>query len=658
MTPSIQQAILSLTGAKHFECDALIQNLWSGYGEILRLKLFHHHDHSSAANKAYASQHITLQVIKYVSLPEQHTHPRGWSTELSHQRKVRSYQVESHWYEHWAKQCDDYCRVPACLGTFETANEFLMVLEDLDASGFAKRLDYTESISEQALLACVGWLANFHARFLNHNELTACLAEGLWPIGSYWHLATRPDELATMADGALKTNAAAIDACLNSAQFQTLVHGDAKLANFCFSEDEQSVAALDFQYVGAGCGIKDLVYFMSSCLNEYDCKDLEAPLLNYYFGELKAALQRLNRHELLANFSDIEQEWRGLYPFAWADFNRFLQGWSPNHWKLNHYTAQQTQLALNQLLITGIEPYLPQLFDDVISIAKDAGALIEGYREKLKRGELKVNYKGLGASLAGEVVTEADVRSQELIESGLFPLSEHLDITFVGEEGEDSSQRLNSAYTWLVDPIDGTLSFVENRAGYCVSIALITKSGEPLLGVVFDPFQQVLYASVLGGKCIIDNQFVNNKTRDTILEQVSSSVHNQLTLHCYLDASYKNDSRYDVLLTALEVYALEQGYENVRIIAEYGAALNACKVLASAINSEAALYVKLPKEKGGSLWDYAASAAMFKQLGLVVSDLYGEPLDLNRSDSTYLNHKGVVYASHTALANWVYGLKI
>ena len=30
-------------------------------------------------------------------------------------------------------------------------------------------------------------------------------------------------------------------------------------------------------------------------------------------------------------------------PFAWADFHRFLKGWSPSHWKINDYSERITR---------------------------------------------------------------------------------------------------------------------------------------------------------------------------------------------------------------------------------------------------------------------------------------------------------------------------
>ncbi|MGD8641778.1 MAG: inositol monophosphatase family protein, partial [Gammaproteobacteria bacterium] len=65
-----------------------------------------------------------------------------------------------------------------------------------------------------------------------------------------------------------------------------------------------------------------------------------------------------------------------------------------------------------------------------------------------------------------------------------------------------------------------------------------------------------------------------------------------------------------------------------------------------------AVYFKMPKPEkgGGSLWDFAASAALFLELGYVATDFHGQPLDLNRRDSTYMNHRGVLFATDLSLA--------
>ena len=339
MKPSIRSAVLAFTNATDFQQDTVIQTLWSGYGEILRLRCFG------------ADVPSETVIAKYVSLPNSASHPRGWNTDLSHQRKIRSYQVESHWYKHYAHRCDEACRVPRCFGAVEEHSEFVMVLEDLDAAGFSDRV---ENVTEQDVLLCVRWLANFHATFLEElpsvvESRAAGVAErkvngefksGLWEVGTYWHLATRPDEYAALAEGELKHYAQAINQQLNNCRWQTLVHGDAKLANFCFSDNRQAVAAVDFQYVGGGCGMKDLAYFMSSCLREDDCERYEQKILVWYFDALKQALIKRQKGEIIEKFAALEQEWREHYPMAWTDFYRFLQGWSPGHWKIHSYSER------------------------------------------------------------------------------------------------------------------------------------------------------------------------------------------------------------------------------------------------------------------------------------------------------------------------------
>lgn len=311
------------TGASGVQPLEVIQELWSGYGTIVRYGLT-------------GSQRQRV-VVKHVRFPDRVNHPRGWHSNRSHQRKLRSYAVEIAWYSRWSARCGSDCPVPQCLAVETRGDEILMVLEDLDAAGFSER---RESISETELRACLGWLAAFHARFLGYQP------EGLWEQGTYWHLETRPDELAALADLPLKQAAAAIDRLLRDSPYQTLVHGDAKLENFCFSPDGARVAAVDFQYVGGGCGMKDVAYFIGSCLSEAECERLEPWLLDVYFMALRQALALLHP---AVDARAVEDDWRRLFPVAWADFHRFLKGWSPGHWKLNSYSERVTRTVVRAL---------------------------------------------------------------------------------------------------------------------------------------------------------------------------------------------------------------------------------------------------------------------------------------------------------------------
>jgi hypothetical protein len=304
--------IKQATGASDIELIEVIQELWSGYGTIRRYRLI-------GAGREQV-------VVKHVHVNEQGKHPRGWNTNLSHLRKLRSYEVESTWYANFSDRCGAACRIPRCLALETRGDEILMVLEDLDEAGFSVR---RQSVGEQDLLACLRWLANFHATFMG------CKPDGLWEQGTYWHLDTRPDELEALTDLPLKQAAKAIDRLLKENRYRTLVHGDAKLANFCFSAGGEQVAAVDFQYVGGGCGMKDLAYFIGSCLTEGECERQQGWLLDNYFSVLK---QSLARFQPSVDAKRLEDEWRGLFPFAWTDFHRFLKGWSPGHWKVNAYS--------------------------------------------------------------------------------------------------------------------------------------------------------------------------------------------------------------------------------------------------------------------------------------------------------------------------------
>ena len=220
MNPSFKQKLLQSTGASDCEEVEVIQSLWSGYGKISRYAL--------------KDSSIPSVVVKHIALIRVEAHPRGWGSDFGHQRKVRSYQVETHWYQHWSHRSNEGCRIPAFMGAYEEGEEQWIILEDLDQH-YPKRKD---RVDLEEVRQCLTWLANFHANFLGQ------LPEGLWPIGTYWHLDTRPDELKLLTNRELKQKARLIDDRLNACRFQAIVHGDAKLANFCFSRDGKQVAAV------------------------------------------------------------------------------------------------------------------------------------------------------------------------------------------------------------------------------------------------------------------------------------------------------------------------------------------------------------------------------------------------------------------------------
>ena len=45
----------------------------------------------------------------------------------------------------------------------------------------------------------------------------------------------------------------------------------------------------------------------------------------------------------------LEENWRKLYYFAWADFHRFMKGWAPGHYKKNSYSERITERIIDQI---------------------------------------------------------------------------------------------------------------------------------------------------------------------------------------------------------------------------------------------------------------------------------------------------------------------
>ncbi|HYL03106.1 MAG TPA: 3'(2'),5'-bisphosphate nucleotidase CysQ [Steroidobacteraceae bacterium] len=130
------------------------------------------------------------------------------------------------------------------------------------------------------------------------------------------------------------------------------------------------------------------------------------------------------------------------------------------------------------------------LLEPVSSIARQAGREI-----------LAVYAAGVPAAITTKPddspLTEADLRSQRLIEAALRSLTPGIPV--LAEESPQVPFAERSAWgrCWLVDPLDGTREFLARNGEFTVNIALI-EAHAPVLGVVHVPVSDTTYQGLPG----------------------------------------------------------------------------------------------------------------------------------------------------------------
>ncbi len=275
---------------------------------------------------------------------------------------------------------------------------------------------------------------------------------------------------------------------------------------------------------------------------------------------------------------------------------------------------------------------LEELADVAIAAATEASQMIAVSRP------VEVELKDDGVSLASQVVTEIDRRAEAIILEAIVPTLDRFDLGLLSEEQPDDRSRLSKDYFWCIDPLDGTLPFIEGRPGYSVSIGLVGRDGTPHIGVVHDPVHGTLRHAITSAGAF------RNGHRWRIQANVEGGGE---TLTMFADRSFLKRDDHDDIVKALEQVARDRDLTGLHVEVTRGGVMNACEVLDNA----PACYFKFPGlAGGGSLWDFAATACIFTELGAIATDIHGNALDLNRTDSTEMNHRGVIFASDEAIA--------
>jgi myo-inositol-1(or 4)-monophosphatase len=135
----------------------------------------------------------------------------------------------------------------------------------------------------------------------------------------------------------------------------------------------------------------------------------------------------------------------------------------------------------------------------------DLTLLIEAAREA---GRIATSYSGKDAKRwdkpddAGPV-TEADLAVNTMLEQQL--QTARPDYGWLSEETEDNTDRLDNARVFIIDPIDGTRSFVEGSNTWAHALA-VAEHGIVTAAVIYLPLRDLMYTAATGQGAFLNGE--------------------------------------------------------------------------------------------------------------------------------------------------------
>jgi len=121
-------------------------------------------------------------------------------------------------------------------------------------------------------------------------------------------------------------------------------------------------------------------------------------------------------------------------------------------------------------------------------------------------GDIEVTHKS-----RKDIVTEADVAVENYLVERIN--ERYPDHAILGEES--GSHAGKSGWRWIIDPIDGTVSFVRGQAFYTISIC-VEKDGEYVLGAIYAPVLDELFMAEKDGGATLNGQPISVSKEDDL----------------------------------------------------------------------------------------------------------------------------------------------
>ena len=137
---------------------------------------------------------------------------------------------------------------------------------------------------------------------------------------------------------------------------------------------------------------------------------------------------------------------------------------------------------------------MPERDVDILNeTVRAAGALALKYYGQAPQNWLKDN---------DTPVSEADLAVNELLRAKLCQAQP--DYGWLSEETRDTSERLNRERVWVVDPIDGTRAFLQNKPHWTIAAALV-EAGRPIMAAVYNPVENEFFEAQAGRQALLND---------------------------------------------------------------------------------------------------------------------------------------------------------
>ena len=243
-------------------------------------------------------------------------------------------------------------------------------------------------------------------------------------------------------------------------------------------------------------------------------------------------------------------------------------------------------------------------------------------------GEVLMRFAGIKVKVwnkAGTPVTEADHASNATLLSIL--RGARPDYGWLSEETHDDSSRLTAARVFVVDPLDGTVSFLKNRDDFTVSLAVVS-GGVPVAGAVFNPSRGEMFAGVAGGGATL----------------------NGVTIHAHDPAAIEG-CRMAAARDMLSHPAWPEPWPPMDIVKIGSIAYRLASVAAGAVDATLALSTK-------SDWDIAAGEVIAREAGALVTRHDGSPFRYNGPTTNQPSLVAAAPSLYAALSGRVARIKL